>query len=59
MARGTRTVSTFQPPEESWNVQRPKRCDKHGDEDEDNSPKNLNDVHIVCHLWDVMPHASS
>ena len=55
MARGTRTVhpskrnkglsSTFQPPEEGLSVQRPKRCNKHGDEDEDNSPKNVNNVH--------------
>ena len=52
MARGTRTVnpgernkglsSTFQPPEEGQSVQRPKRCNKHGDKDEDNSPKNVN-----------------
>ena len=44
MARGTRTVdpgnrnkglsSTFQPHEEGRSVQRPKRCDKHGDKDE-------------------------
>ena len=39
MARGIRTV----------NVQRPKRCDKHGDEDEDNSSKNLNNVHYIPH----------
>ena len=54
MARGTRTVypsernkrlrSTFQPPEEAWSVQRPKRFDKHRDKDEDNSPKNINNV---------------
>ena len=53
MARGTRTVypgkqnkglsSTFQPPEEGQRIQRPKR-DKHGDKDEDNSPKNVNNV---------------
>ena len=52
MARGTRTVypdkrnkglsSTFQPPEEGRSVQRPKHFDKHGDKDEDNSPKNVN-----------------
>ena len=51
MARGTRTVypgernkglsSTFQPPEES----QPKRWDKNGDKDEDNCPKNVNNVH--------------
>ena len=51
MARGTRTVypgelsSTFQPPEEGRSVQRPKRCDKHGEKNEDNSPKNVNNVH--------------
>ena len=54
MARGTRTVypgkrnkglsSTFQPPEESRSVQRLKRSDKHGDKDEDNSPKNINNT---------------
>ena len=60
MAHGTRTVypgkqnkglsSSFQPPEESRSTQRPKRCDKHGDEDEDNSPKNVNNVqwNLVC-----------
>ena len=56
MARGTRTVypgernkgvsSTFLLPEEDQSVQRPKRCDKHGDKDEDNSPKNVNNVRI-------------
>ena len=55
MARETRTVypskrnkglsSTFQPPEEGRSVQRPKRCDKHGNKDEDNSQKNVNNVH--------------
>ena len=55
MARGTRTVypgernigqsSTFQLPEAGRNVQRLKCCDKHGEKDEDSSPKNLNDVH--------------
>ena len=54
MARGTRTVypgnrnkglsSTFQPLEEDRSVQRPKRCDKIGDKDEDNSPNNVNNV---------------
>ena len=54
MAHGTRTVypvkwnkglsSTFQPPEEGWSVQRSKRCDKHGDKDEVNSPKNVNNI---------------
>ena len=31
----------FQPPEEGRSVKRVKRCDKHGDKDEDNSPKNV------------------
>ena len=54
MARGARTVypgernkglsSTFQLPEEGRSVQRPKRCDKHGNKDEDNSPKNVNNT---------------
>ena len=37
--------STFQPPEEGQSVQRPKHCDKHGNKDEDNSLKNVNNVH--------------
>ena len=37
--------STFQPSEEGRSVQRLKRCDKHGDNDEDNSPKNVNNGH--------------
>ena len=54
MAHGTRRVypdeqnkgqsSIFQPPEDGRGVQWPKRCDKHGDKDEDNSPKNVNNV---------------
>ena len=32
-------------PEEGQSVQRLKCCDKHGDKDEDNSPKNVNNVH--------------
>ena len=54
MTRGTWTVnpgkrnkrlsSTFQPPEEGRSVQRSKRCDKHSDKDEDNSPKNVHNV---------------
>ena len=36
--------STFPQPEEDWRVQRPKRCDKHGDKNEDNNPKNVNNV---------------
>ena len=38
------TGLTFQPPEEGWSVQWLKR-DKHGNKDEDNSPKNVNNVH--------------
>ena len=55
MARGIKTVYsgkrnkglslTFEPPQEGRSVQRPKRCDKHGDKDEDNSPKNVNNEH--------------
>ena len=62
MACGTRTVypskrnkglsSTFQPPEEGRRVQRPKRYDKHGSKDEDNSPKNVN-IFIVNHKPDI------
>ena len=37
--------STFQPSEEGRSVQQPKRCAKHGDKEEDNSPKNVNKVH--------------
>ena len=47
MARGTWTVypgEQNKPPEEGRSVQRPKRCDKHGDKDEENRPKNLNKV---------------
>ena len=62
MARGTRTVypgkrnkglsSTFQPPEKGRSVQRPKRCVKYGDKDEDNTPKIVNNfvAHIICTL---------
>ena len=55
MACGTRTVYpgernkglslTFQPPEEAWSVQQPKRCDQQDEKDGDNSPKNVNNVH--------------
>ena len=38
-------VSLRTPPEEGRSVQRPKRYDKHSDNDEDNSPKNVNNVH--------------
>ena len=61
MACGTRTVypgkwnkglsSTFQPPEEGRSVQRPKCCDKHGDKDEENSPKNVNNVPLL--YWHI------
>ena len=54
MACRTRTVylvsdnkglsSTFQAFEEGRSIQRLKRCDKHGDKDEDNSLKNVNNV---------------
>ena len=54
MACGTRTLYpgeqnkglslTFQP-QEGWSVQQLKRCDKHGNKDEDNSPKNVNNVY--------------
>ena len=58
MACGTRIVYpgkrynkglslTFQPPEEGQSVQRLKHCDKHGDKDEDNSLKNVNNVHNI------------
>ena len=57
MARGTRRVypgkrnkglsSIFQQPEEGRSVQRPKRCDKHGGKNEDNSPKNGNNANIL------------
>ena len=59
MTRGTRTVypgernkglsSTFQPPEEGRSVQRPKRCNKHGEKDKDNSQKNVNEFNY-CYL---------
>ena len=61
MARGTRTVypgkrnkglsSTFQPPEEGRTVQRPKRWDKHGEKDEDNSPENVNNENSWIHTF--------
>ena len=68
MARGTRTVysgkrnkglsSTFQPPEEGRSVQRPKRCDKHGDKEEDNSLKNVDYVPwnyiIICIRYEYL-----
>ena len=55
MAHVTRTVypseqikglsSTFQPPEEGRSIQQPKR-DKHGDKNEDNCLKNVNNVDV-------------
>ena len=60
MARETRTVypgkrnkglsSTFQPPDEGRSVQWLKRYDKHGDKDEENSPKNVNNFLKGCFL---------
>ena len=57
MAHGTRTVypgeqnkglsSIFQLPEEGWSVQRLKHCAKHGDKDDDNSLKNVYNVHNI------------
>ena len=40
--RNKGSSSTFQPPEEGRSIQWPKRCDKHCDQDEDNSLKNVN-----------------
>ena len=69
MVRITRTVylgernkelsSTFQPPKEGQSVQPPKRCDKHGDKDEDNSSKNVNNelydyLHIISFGWEFL-----
>ena len=61
MTRGTRTVyprkrnkglsSIFQPREEGRSVQRPKRCDKYGDKDADNSPKNVNNVQVLVIIF--------
>ena len=61
MAGGTRTVylgkqnkglnSTFQSSEEGWSVQWPKRCNKYGDKDEDNSPKNVNKKHTTTFIF--------
>ena len=64
MAYGTRTdypgdwnkglSSTFQPPEEGRSIQWPKRDDKHGNKDEDNSPKNVNNVfHIYRKAFNI------
>ena len=66
-APGTRTVypgernkglsSTFQPPEEGWSVQRPKRYDKRGDKYKDNSAKNVHNTssqkcrHIYIYIY--------
>ena len=60
MARGTRTVypgkqnkglsSKFQPPGEGRSLQRPKCSDKRDNEDEDNSPKNVNNVHNTTEI---------
>ena len=45
--RNKRLSSTSQPPEEGRSVQRPKRWDKHGNKNEDNSPKNVNNIDVV------------
>ena len=37
---------TFQLPEEGRSVQQPRRRDKHGDKNEDNSPKNVNNAEL-------------
>ena len=39
--------STFQPPEEGRSVQWLKHSDKHGDKDEDYSPKNVNNILMI------------
>ena len=67
MACGTRTVypgkrnkglsSIFQPPEEDRGVQWPKRCDKHGDKDEDNSLKNVNKA--LSKIWTLLTDSIS
>ena len=59
--RRTRTVylgernkglsSTFQPSKEGRSVQQPKRCDNHGDKAEENSPKNVNNVHKLVSYY--------
>ena len=64
MAQRTRTVypskqnkglsSTFQPLEEGQSLQKPKRCDKHGDKDEDNSPKNVNNIYKNIYIIYVL-----
>ena len=69
MTRGTRTVypgkrnkelsSTFQPPEEDRSVQQPKRSDKRGDKDEDNSSKNVNNVNLPgLFIWSISSNMS-
>ena len=45
----------LQEPEEVRNVRRPKRCDKHGDKDEDNSLKNVNNVYIYIYIYMTSP----
>ena len=38
-----------EPPEESRSVPRSKRCDRYSDKDEDNSPKNVNNItNFLC-----------
>ena len=60
MTSGTRTVylgkqktgvsSTFQLSKEGQSIQRPKCCDKHGDKNDDNSPKNVNYIYTIFSL---------
>ena len=61
---GTRTIypgkqnkglsSTFQPPEESWSVQWLKRCDKHGDKDEDKNVINVQKYKVDIKLDNIL-----
>ena len=36
-------------------AKRPKRCDKHGDKYEDNSPKNVNNAQYTCCRLQIRP----
>ena len=40
--------------EEGRSVLRPKRCDKHSDKDEDNSPKNVNNLRNIDRYYDIV-----
>ena len=44
-------ILTFQPPKEGRSIQRQKRCDKHGDKDENNS---LNNVYFLDFLTKIL-----